>query len=111
MKILKNINARGEFGDSGPRFILSLKWGKMGDRESTVVHWEEFSIAADAEKAFKIKFSEKTFTDWDDRENYSHVDGGYRLVSESGVEGGISSIFQRIRQTRNQDSGMMELEN
>lgn len=111
MKILKNINSRGEAGDFGPKFILSLKWGKMGDRESTVVHWEEFSNAGDAEKAFKVKFSEKSFNDWDDRENYSHVDGGYRLVTEAEVEGGISSIFQRIRQTRNQESGQMELEN
>ena len=111
MKILKNINSRGEAGEHGPKFILSLKWGKMGDRESTVVHWDELSNSTEAEKAFKIKFSEKTFTDWDDKDNYSHVDGGYRLVNQAEVEGGISNIFQRLKQARNSDNGYMEVEN
>lgn len=77
----------------------------MGDRESTVVHWDELSSSTEAEKAFKIKFSEKTFTDWDDKDNYSHVDGGYRLVTQAEVEGGISNIFQRLKQARNSDNG------
>jgi predicted DNA-binding WGR domain protein len=106
MKILKNVeNVRGL-----PKYILALKWGKMNDKISTVVHWEEFSNAEDAEKAFKIKFSEKTFSSWEDRENFSHVDGGYRLVTEADISGTGGNIFQRLKNARNFNSGAMEEE-
>lgn len=89
MRIMKNI--KKEVGL--PAYILALKWGKMNDKKSTVVHWEEFSNVDDAEKAFKLKFSEKTFTDWEDRENFSHIDGGYRIVSEATILGSGGNIF------------------
>jgi predicted DNA-binding WGR domain protein len=106
MKIMKNIGSVA----GAPAYIIALKWGKIRNKGSTVVHWEDFSNAEEAEKAFKVKFSEKTFTDWEDRENFSHIDGGYRIASQSEIMGTGGNIFHRMKKSRI-NPGAMEEEN
>jgi poly [ADP-ribose] polymerase len=60
-------------------FGLLSKWGKVGG--DCDYHYEILPSREEAIGKFKQKFSEKTFNDWDERENFNAVPGAYTMLS------------------------------
>jgi poly [ADP-ribose] polymerase len=64
--------------DSGGRFYVFTRWGRVGVPGQNKL--ESFGSSSQAISNFEKKFKDKTKNSWSDRANFEHVDGKYDLI-------------------------------
>lgn len=78
------------------------KWGKVGGDSDYL--FESAQTTEEAILKFKAKFLEKTFNDWDNKENFNPVVGGYTMLGIDEIEteqgGDDSGVNRDINQRR-----------
>ena len=65
-------------GNETKKIGLLCKWGKSGG--SVDYTFDEFLTLDEAIERFKAKFEEKTYNEWDNRETFNAVVGGYNML-------------------------------
>lgn len=83
------------------------KWGRIG-MESDYLY-DKAESREEAEKMFRKKFLEKTFNNWDDRDNFNPVVGGYTMLGVANYDNEEEEIEKSGGRRRNlQEKQFME---
>jgi len=64
---------------AGGRFFLWTKWGRVG-ASSPATNLQPCTSLQDAQTEFRKKFRSKTKNDWENRDNFTPIEGKYQLV-------------------------------
>lgn len=75
------------------------KWGRIGSDPDYL--FEKTSSVQEAIKKFKAKFLEKTFNEWDKKENFNPVVGGYTMLGLGNFENFEQETEKKTGKERN----------
>lgn len=92
---------------SGGRYFLWTKWGRVG-APTPASNLQPCTSLQDAQSQFRNKFRSKTKNDWDDRDNFTPVEGKYQLVE---VQSQTAQLQKCIRLENKRRALMQTAEN